>query len=102
MFQLGSKLLAALEKNRLSRNDETIKGIGWFLVCVGESLAKGSLLQARARARGRAGESPEGTKGTNLAVAFCTAGDQIMDWGTAILLQERKAKREAKRKDRSS
>ena len=100
MFQLGSKLLAALEKNRLPRNDETIKGIGWFLVCLGESLSKGSLLQARARMR--TGKAVVGAEGASLSIAFCTAGDQIMDWGTGILLQERKAKREAKRKDRSS
>jgi hypothetical protein len=96
VFQLGSKLLAALEKNKLPRNDETVKGVGWFLVCIGESLDKGSLQQARQLHSG--GHS---TEGQSLAVAFCTAGDQIMDWGTGILLQERKARREAKRKERS-
>ena len=77
-----------MEKKRLPRHDETIKGIGWFLVCIGESLEKGSLVQARARASTDKGEGY--FTGRSLAVAFCIAGDQIMDWGTGILLQEKK------------
>lgn len=87
MFQLGNELLTALEKGRLPRDDENVKGIGWFLVCVGESLEKGSLLRAR---KARLDPNQGASHSTpNLAVAFCTIGDQIMDWSTGILLRER-------------
>jgi hypothetical protein len=91
VFQLGSKLLRALEKHRLPRHDETVKGIGWFLVCVGESLTKGSLIQGRDLRRASLSDVPN-LKGTSLAVAFCLTGDQIMDWGAGLLLQGRKKK----------
>lgn len=91
VFQLGSKLLSALEKHRLPRHDETVKGIGWFLVCIGESLGKGSLTQARDLRR-KVDKGEANPKGASLAIAFCLTGDQVMDWGAGLLLQERKKK----------
>jgi len=87
VHELGGKLLATLAKNRLSREDENIKSIGWFLVCVGESLEKGSLAQARAL-RKYHGEGNPTTK--SLSVAFGWIGDQVMNWGTGLLHQEKK------------
>jgi len=80
VFQLGSKLLSTLEKNRLPRNDENIKGISWFLICVGESLEKGSLYQARQMFRNKR----EIDTTTSLGTAFCLKGCEISDWATAL------------------
>jgi len=87
VFQLGGELLSTLEKCRLPRNDENIKGIGWFLVCIGESLEAGSLAQSRV-IRKTYGTTME--TAATLGVAFCLAGDDIMNWGTALLHQEKK------------
>lgn len=96
VFRLGSELLRTLEEYRLLRNDETIKGVGWFLVCIGESLAKGSLRVSRnLRTQQQTGQIP---KIQSLPIAFCLVGDQIMDWGTAELLRERKNKHERNKK----
>jgi hypothetical protein len=85
VFKLGGALLVALEKNRVPRNDENVRGIGWFLICVGESLEKGSLAKAKEIiATNRSVEA------TSLAVAFCVTGCEIMDWGTGLLLQTKK------------
>jgi hypothetical protein len=89
VFELGSQLLSTLEKCRLPREDETTKGIGWFLVCIGESLAKGSLIQAR-KIRAEANAAGQMPKSSSLSIAFCLMGDQVMDWGTGQLHQERK------------
>lgn len=97
VHELGGKLLAALAKGRLPREDENIKGIGWFLVSVGESLERGSLVQARAL-RKHNGTSSATAK--SLSVALCLLGDQVMDWGTGLLHQEKK--NESKRTDKPS
>jgi len=89
VFQLGGELLSTLEKCRLPRNDETVKGIGWFLVCVGESLEKGSLILAR-RLRSQCNSAQQMPQNSSLAVAFCLVGDDIMNWGTALFHQEKK------------
>ena len=89
MYGLGAKLLSSLEESRLPRDDENVKGIGWFLVCVGESHERGSLLRARQiRSQGdlSKGEVP---KVTSLAVAFCLAGDDMMNWGAALFNRRR-------------
>lgn len=90
MYGLGAKLLSALEESRLPRDDENVKGIGWFLVCLGESLERGSLIRAR-QIRSQSDLS-EGAvpKVSSLAVAFCLAGDDIMNWGTALFHREKK------------
>lgn len=90
VFQLGSKLLGALEDNRLLIPHENIKGIGWFLVCVGESLEKGSLVQAR---RLRSKSETMGSSlpsSTSLAVSFCYMGDQVMNWAAGLYHREKK------------
>ena len=87
VFELGGKLLRALEKSRLSRNDENVKAIGWFLVCVGESIQKGSLAASRTTRQTYGANAPQSA---SLSEAFCLAGDQIMNWSAAILQQERK------------
>jgi hypothetical protein len=88
VFHLGGQLLSTLEKARLPRGDENVKAIGWFLVCVGESMDKGSLVKARSlRLQIKAGQNIEAS---SLSVAFCLKGDEIMDWGSGILLQEKK------------
>lgn len=87
MFQLGSELLRTLEKRRLLRDDETVKGIGWFLVCIGESLEKGCLLRARDLRRSYSGSEMPPVK--SLAIGFCLLGDQIMDWSAGIYHQEK-------------
>ena len=90
MYELGSKLLSTLEKSRLPRDDENVKGIGWFLVCLGESLEKGSLLRARKiRSENTSSGTMENAKVQSLAVAFCLTGDQIMNWGTALFHREK-------------
>lgn len=90
MFKLGGQLLRTLEKHRLLRDDENIKGIGWFLVCIGESLEKGSLVQSRnLRKQYEAGQMPAVN---SLAIAFCTTGDEIMNWAAGIYNRERKKK----------
>lgn len=95
MYKLGGQLLSALEKHRLSREDENIKGIGWFLVSIGESLSKGALAQART-IRQQANSNAVPPVAGSLPIAFCLAGDQIMDWSTGLLIREKKD--EAKRK----
>lgn len=86
VFQLGGKLLDTLEKNKLPREDENIKSLGWLLVCIGESLQKGSLQEARARRvhirNGQVLSTP------SLAVALCINGDQIMDWAVQLYLRQ--------------
>lgn len=95
MYKLGGQLLSALEKCRVSREDENIKGIGWFLVCVGESLSKGALSRARTIRR-QADKNSMPSEASDLSVAFCLTGDQVMNWSTGLLLREKK--NEAKRK----
>lgn len=88
MFQLGGKLLRALEEHRVPRHDENVKGIGWFLVCIGESLEKGSLLSARRLRNLQPGQTPVSST-PSIGIGFCLLGDQIMDWAAGIYHQEK-------------
>jgi len=84
VFQLGGELLSTLEKCRLPRNDETVKGIAWFLICVGESLEQGALQKAKSIYASRI----EGSIITpSLAVAFCLKGCEINDWAAGLAQQ---------------
>jgi hypothetical protein len=88
VYELGGKLLHTLAEARLPRGDETIKAIGWFLVCIGESMDLGSYSKAKhLRVQIKAGQNVEAA---SLPVSFCLKGIEIMDWSTGMLLQEKK------------
>lgn len=88
VFELGGRLLDSFRVHRTHRDDENIKGVGWFLVCLGESLEEGSLKKARdLRPRIQAGEI---ISGASLSVALCLKGDEIMDFAAGLLLQQNK------------
>ena len=87
VFQLGSQLLSSLKKHRLSREDENIKGIAWFLICVGESLEKGAASKAKEQLLiTQAGQT---ITTPSLAVAFCLKGYEISDWAAGLLKASR-------------
>lgn len=83
VFLLGSKLLATLEKNRLPRNDETVKGIAYFLLCLGERLEKGATARAKELYKTGNGSAP------TLGVGFSLIGLQVCDWATGLLVRSR-------------
>jgi hypothetical protein len=89
VFQLGGKLLDALKAGRLSREDENVKGISWFLICVGESLEKGAYQKAKEIYVSQAGNS---AATPSLGVAFCLKGCEINDWAAGMVQRKRKGK----------
>lgn len=92
VYKIGGALLCALEKNRVPRDDENVRGIGWFLICVGESLEKGSFAKAK-----QIITTNRSAEATDLATAFCITGCEIMNWGTSLLLQKVKVTRDPKK-----
>lgn len=93
VFFIGGRLLDTLANGPKVRADETVKAVGWFLVCLGESYEKDSLQKARAL---KASQGRNNDAVSSLGVGLCWVGDQIMDWSTGLFHQE-KATREAKK-----
>lgn len=84
---LSGKLLSTLAEHRLPNESENLKGLGWFLLSIGESVAKGSQVQAKlVWSRAKAGEN---IKAENLGIALCLKGYELMDWAAGLYHQEK-------------
>lgn len=88
---MGSKLLDTFDQDRLIRDDENIKAIGYFLYCLGESIEHGSYSKAVQLYKDKV-QGPH-----SLGIAFCITGLQVSDWSTGLYLQKAKTTREAKK-----
>ena len=92
VYEISGSLLEAFRLHMQPRMSENIKGVGFFLTCLGDALESGSLKEARKlRLTLGANASVDNQK---LGVALVLLGDNIMDWSVGLLKREKEKEKE--------